>query len=555
MARNAELKARIQLAGGPEFRRELARLGDRGQKAFQALDRAAKSNRGALRKLDGAAATVRKGLRKLQGNLGGLNPSIGQLTRGIGRLSRRAGLLAGTAIAGAVTGVGVLATRSAAAADEVGKMSQALGISAAALQEYRFAAEQSGATQRDFDDSVRRFTRRLGQFATDGSGAAADSFERLGVKVRDARGQIRPTELVLDDIVRELGKLDSEAEIAALASDFFGERAGPKLVPLLKQGETGIKNLRQEARDLGKVFSEEQTQASADYQDAINRVQTAISGVANQIGQVFLPKLTTLTDRATAFLVNNRAQIVDYAEQGWAYVIQVVEDFLALFRDGGQAQVALAWTKSVYDGVGDLIDQISALRPQAEAVFDYMARRLRDVRVLVNSLRVAYDQLFGDGNLVMFEDGRTMRLNQPTDRSGRSFMRVGPNGDILSRAEGGPVHGPGTATSDSIPARLSAGEYVIRAAAVRQVGQAFLDRLNGLGAGALTPGFADGGMVAAAATSAPAPVTNHTRLDFSGATIQALNPEGFIDSINAYVRRGGGKRIDTSALAPRGVRR
>ncbi|WP_447860957.1 phage tail protein [Nitrospira calida] len=72
-------------------------------------------------------------------------------------------------------------------------------------------------------------------------------------------------------------------------------------------------------------------------------------------------------------------------------------------------------------------------------------------------------------------------------------------GGIKKFASGGYVSGPGTSTSDSIPARLSAGEYVVRAAAVRRVGVAFLDALNGLKA---PPGwdgqrlaFAAGGLV------------------------------------------------------------
>ncbi len=72
-------------------------------------------------------------------------------------------------------------------------------------------------------------------------------------------------------------------------------------------------------------------------------------------------------------------------------------------------------------------------------------------------------------------------------------------GGIKKFAAGGLVSGPGSATSDSIPARLSAGEYVVRAAAVRQVGVAFLDSLNGLSAGPRFKGgelaFAAGGLV------------------------------------------------------------
>jgi hypothetical protein len=47
-----------------------------------------------------------------------------------------------------------------------------------------------------------------------------------------------------------------------------------------------------------------------------------------------------------------------------------------------------------------------------------------------------------------------------------------------SFATGGFVSGAGTGTSDSIPARLSDGEYVINAAATRMLGKGYLDQLN-----------------------------------------------------------------------------
>ena len=64
-----------------------------------------------------------------------------------------------------------------------------------------------------------------------------------------------------------------------------------------------------------------------------------------------------------------------------------------------------------------------------------------------------------------------------------------------SFAKGGLVRGAGTATSDSIPARLSNGEFVVNAEATRQhLGE--LLAING-GWGATAPNnrhFADGGM-------------------------------------------------------------
>lgn len=72
-------------------------------------------------------------------------------------------------------------------------------------------------------------------------------------------------------------------------------------------------------------------------------------------------------------------------------------------------------------------------------------------------------------------------------------------GPIRAFATGGNVSGPGTGTSDSIPAWLSNGEYVMRAAAVRKYGTGLMDAINRGSA----PRFASGGQVGSG-TASPA---------------------------------------------------
>lgn len=61
---------------------------------------------------------------------------------------------------------------------------------------------------------------------------------------------------------------------------------------------------------------------------------------------------------------------------------------------------------------------------------------------------------------------------------------------VASRASGGIITGAGTSTSDSIPARLSNGEYVVNARATSQ----FLPLLNSINDAGLQPRFAMGGL-------------------------------------------------------------
>ena len=68
----------------------------------------------------------------------------------------------------------------------------------------------------------------------------------------------------------------------------------------------------------------------------------------------------------------------------------------------------------------------------------------------------------------------------------------------MGHATGGYITGPGTGTSDSIPARLSNGEFVIRSEAVKRYGTNFLNAVNdGTFARIHTkvPRFAEGGLV------------------------------------------------------------
>lgn len=80
-------------------------------------------------------------------------------------------------------------------------------------------------------------------------------------------------------------------------------------------------------------------------------------------------------------------------------------------------------------------------------------------------------------------------------------------------ANGGYVTGPGTSRSDSIPARLSAGEYVINAAAVSAVGRRNLDAIN---AGKMPASLAQTNGATMAGGSVTMNVTTMDSTSFSG---------------------------------------
>jgi len=112
---------------------------------------------------------------------------------------------------------------------------------------------------------------------------------------------------------------------------------------------------------------------------------------------------------------------------------------------------------------------------------------------------------------------------------------------IPPMASGGMVRGPGSGTSDSILARLSNGEFVMRAAAVNKWGPQFMAALNSMrnpfgyaGGGLVRPRFAAGGMVQARTADG---VT--VNLTFPGGTFALRGDAAIVGGLTREARRAG----------------
>jgi hypothetical protein len=93
-------------------------------------------------------------------------------------------------------------------------------------------------------------------------------------------------------------------------------------------------------------------------------------------------------------------------------------------------------------------------------------------------------------------DGTTIEVAVKATSIDTSAVALDPEGF----ATGGHIRGPGTSTSDSILARLSNNEYVIKAAAVKKYGVGYFHALNSMRLDRL-PAFAAGGPVGEATKS------------------------------------------------------
>jgi hypothetical protein len=132
----------------------------------------------------------------------------------------------GAAITGSLTGA---ILHFAAVGDALDKMSLRTGVSATALAELGFAAEQSGANIEAVESALQRMQRNLGGIGPESIKTTA-ALEALGLSMADVRGLSPEDQFQL--IAERIGDINDPAQRAAAAMAVFGQ-GGRQLLPML----------------------------------------------------------------------------------------------------------------------------------------------------------------------------------------------------------------------------------------------------------------------------------------------------------------------------------
>ena len=198
--------------------------------------------------------------------------------------------------------------------------------------------------------------------------------------------------------------------------------------------------------------------AAGDSDDKIRGMLTAIGATPREVRVA----LSATPDELNATLAESQKKINDLKQYKRPDIQAEIEPLQDELR---RAQ-----------GVVDNLRQRK--KPNIDAI-DKATRVANDISTKINGIQDKYVSIFA--------------TTYTSVKSKGSFGTgaMGGIGKPKANAAGGFIRGPGTATSDSIPARLSDGEYVIKAAAVDHYGEDTFDRLNAMR-------FAEGGKVSKA---------------------------------------------------------
>lgn len=194
-----------------------------------------------------------------------------------------------------------LTIESAAYADEILTQSVVTGLSTEALQEYQYAAELVDVSLDTLTSSQAKMIRSM-DAARRGSKEQAEAFDKLGISVQNADGTLRDAQDVFGDAIDALGAISNETERDVIAMTIFG-RSARDLNPLIKAGSDGLRELTQEAHDVGYVMGEEALDALGAVDDQLQRMNRSGEALKNQIAVGMAPAVENLMKKGTDLFV------------------------------------------------------------------------------------------------------------------------------------------------------------------------------------------------------------------------------------------------------------
>ncbi|VCC54134.1 tail length tape measure protein gp13 [Burkholderia pseudomallei] len=285
---------------------------------------------------------------------------------------------------------------------------------------------------------------------------------------------------------------ERSAQIDAELGDYAAERQRDV------QRELGAMSMGDNARELNQAINR--------VSDEFRRRRDELTKGARKDGTLGSPEYIAEIERINTAEAEQVARERGYLEQRLALQADWrvgVKRAMAVYQESAQnaAQMAEeALTSSFRNAEDALVSFAASGKLNFRGLIDSMIADLARF-----SARAAMSQVFGAIGSALGFGGVSDAVGA---LGGAASAAVGSNAYGFHLATGGAVWGPGTSTSDSIPAQLSNGEFVVRAAVVSQPGvRAHLERLNAGGRSGFAR-FAAGGLVGGSAGGGDSPARN-----------------------------------------------
>lgn len=239
-------------------------------------------------------------------------------------------------------------------ASSLSEAAERAGVTVEALQELRFAAEQTGVSNEKLEASLVRMQRSIGDLGL-GVPAATRAFEALGLSAEQLRGLSPDESFRL--IAESLSNVRDKAQQAALGQQIFG-RGFAQLLPIINGGKEGLDAYAEASRRNGQISTEDAAKLD-ELADNWGKMKNAVLVATANILAAAIP----MAEKIGAFLDSTRMSVHNFRES----VIAMARDAVEAVRN--MVTGIQQWITGTLNGIWQsAIDKIKAV----EATFRWM---------------------------------------------------------------------------------------------------------------------------------------------------------------------------------------
>lgn len=250
------------------------------------------------------------------GKVGGALKSVGSEAVGLGLklvgLATGAGVAMYTIIHGAIE-----------AGDELGEIAARVGLGVDAFASLRFAAAQADVTQEQFNTSLDRLTKQLGEMHAGKGGAFLAFLNEISPTFAKQVKGAKSTEEAMALLTDAFAKIDDPQRRAALAAQAFG-KTNLQMGAFLHQGSAAIQEQQRRYMEL-HGSSEALAAGAGDLDNALRESGVAFLGLRDAAAGALFPVLTKLAKLVTDFVVKHRDGLRMWAEKTAASIQKWVD--------------------------------------------------------------------------------------------------------------------------------------------------------------------------------------------------------------------------------------
>lgn len=220
--------------------------------------------------------------------------------------------------------------------DDLNDAAARTGLSIGEISKYQQLATAYGRDYEQIQAAIVRVTSQMG----DKTSTTAQALAALGIKTRDAIGNLRNGGDVMGDIAKTLDKFRDGSNKVAIAQALMGKN-GAAMLPFLKDYIDHFDEM--------KAVSEAAAQKANDFNDRLGELKLAAQNAGQNMATALLPAAT----RFVTAMVDATHAVGKTGDE--------IDNFA---QDTG----LLSWANSTAVGVARLVDVISTIPKAAEAV-------------------------------------------------------------------------------------------------------------------------------------------------------------------------------------------